>query len=343
MKYLLDPSVFALDANATKREFNIFVNRILLWDKWFNDHPDDVYILSDTSSRLFEMGVFPVYDVFEALANKHDIRHVQPSNVNQIINRLLQRANEIDRYKGCRVDGDMALEEMLANGTKAGRDMQQLLWPLYCRCRMSGERMNTFIVIGKDFDRNVTLDVTYKTLAECKGELVEKEQHDHVELICVPSLPQFFRTSGVARDILVRSDEIDDLYLAVRVAVYQNGELEKVADAYSKYPFTIQRTFHRDYRNNHYLSKPGFLTSYIEAMSHSLLNKSLRHREDFRTGKGGDNPQMRHNAKDGVWLAWRWKVTESVSFQYWRLDAKVRFANIGEHDYFCCSWEEQQS
>ena len=104
--------------------------------------------------------------------------------------------------------------------------------------------------------------------------------------------------------------------------------------------FGIQDTFITDYQNNHYKSQPSFLNSFVDSMSHSLLNMNIRDREDFRTGIGGNNPQKKKAKPEGTWLAWRWKVTESVSFQYWMLNGKYRFANIGEHDYYVCKWEE---
>ena len=123
------------------------------------------------------------------------------------------------------------------------------------------------------------------------------------------------------------------------MSVYQNGNLKKVMDSFDNFNFKIQNTFHKDYLGNHYLSQPSFLTSFKDSMSHSLLNMNLVDLEDYRTGKGGNNPQKKHSTEDGMWEAWRWKVTSSVSFQYWRLNDMYKFANIGEHDYYVCQWE----
>ena len=59
MKYLLDPTVFALDESISERDFNIYVNRLLLWDKWLEKNPGDVYVLSNTEDILYKMFYLP--------------------------------------------------------------------------------------------------------------------------------------------------------------------------------------------------------------------------------------------------------------------------------------------
>ena len=67
MKYLLDPTVFALDESISERDFNIYVNRLLLWDKWLEKNPGDVYVLSNTEDILYKMSYLPIYQVFDKL------------------------------------------------------------------------------------------------------------------------------------------------------------------------------------------------------------------------------------------------------------------------------------
>ena len=194
-------------------------------------------------------------------------------------------------------------------------------------------------MFGKDLDSDINFDVAYQTIIEEDGMLKEMVREDKVKILCRTSLAGFFKDKNTPVDILSKSDSIQDIELAIRVSVYQNGSLGKVMDAYDKFNFKLQNSFHKDYLSNHYLSQPSFLTSFKDSMSHSLLNKNLLDLEDFRTGKGGNNPQKKHSTRDGVWEAWRWKVTTSVSFQYWRLNERYKFANVGEHDYYVCQWE----
>lgn len=347
MKYLLDPTVFALDEKISEQDFKLYVNRLLLWDKWMEQYPNDVYVLSNTEDILYDMRYLPIYPVFDKLVKKYRINYVQASNLNHAINRLLHKSRTIDMDNGVKVDDnvmfvDLKTDKMLddsSHPSKLKDALEKLLWYLYCRCQNKEEAIETFVVFGKNLESSINMNVAYSTLIEEGGELKEIRKEDNVRVLCRPSLAGFFKDKNTPVDILSTSDEIDDISLAIRVSVYQNGNLKRVMEAYDNYTFWIQNTFHRDYTGNHYLSQPSFLTSFKDSMSHSLLNMNLGDVEDFRTGKGGNNPQKKQCTCDGTWEAWRWKVTESVSFQFWRLENKYKFANIGEHDYYVCRWE----
>ena len=347
MKYLLDPTVFALDESISERDFNIYVNRLLLWDKWLEKNPGDVYVLSNTEDILYKMFYLPVYPVFDKLMKKYKIDYVQAGHLSQAINRLLHKSRKIDSTNGSKVDDDVIfinieIDKNIDEGSHPGmlKDaFEKMLWYLYCKCQRSEESIETFVVFGKDLESNININVAYQTITEEDGELTEVVKEDKVRVLCRPSLAGFFKDKNTPVDILTKSDTIDDIDLAIRVSVYQNGNLKKVMDSFDNFNFKIQNTFHKDYLGNHYLSQPSFLTSFKDSMSHSLLNMNLVDLEDYRTGKGGNNPQKKHSTEDGMWEAWRWKVTSSVSFQYWRLNDMYKFANIGEHDYYVCQWE----
>ena len=100
MKYLLDPTVFALDEKISEQDFKLYVNRLLLWDKWMEKYPDDVYVLSNTEDILYDMCYLPIYPVFDKLVKKYRINYVQASNLNQAINRLLHKSRTIDMDSG---------------------------------------------------------------------------------------------------------------------------------------------------------------------------------------------------------------------------------------------------
>lgn len=340
--------LFALDKNATEREFKLYVNRLLLWDKWANEYPDDIFVMSNTMDLLHELFCYPIYPVFEELVKKYKINYVQASDLDMMINRLIRKAKKIDEFEGEKTDNDVIKDEVnvnihLSDDTHPGKSkdaFQNLLWHVYNQSRRSEDHINSFIVFGKNISHNINLNVKYLTI-EGEGDDMREVPYDKtVNIYCRPSLADFFRDSEAPNKILTASDSIDDISLAVRVAVYQNGSLTRVMDAYQNYKFRIQNTFHKDYTGNHYIDQPSFLTSFKDAMSHSLLNMNLVDLEDFRTGKGGNNPQKKQKMPEGIWEAWRWKVTESVSFQYWRLKDHFKFANIGEHDYYVCKWED---
>ncbi len=348
MKYILEPMLFALDENISEHDFKVYINRLVLWDRWLQMYPGDVYVLSDTSELLYEKSFFPIYPVFQKLMKRYDIDYIQASDLNAMINRLVTKAKKIDKMDGRMVDDEMIRVEVKTDmnlapniySAKLRDAFERLLWCMYCQSQKGNVSCDSFVVFGKNQHGKISLDVEYNTIIEDDGELKEVVHKDKVKIVGKSSLADLFKDKDMPLAILKCSDSISDLYLAIRIAVYQNGNLKKVMDAFDNYNFRIQNSFHKDYTGNHYMSQVSFLTSFTDSMSHSLLDMNIRDLEDFRTGRGGNNSQKKHDTQEGVWEAWRWKVTESVSFQYWRLNEKFKFANIGEHDYYFCKWEE---
>lgn len=348
MKYVIDPMSLALDENISEKDFKIYVNRLILWNQWLEKNPEDVYVLSETTLILSQKKYFPIYSTFATLMKKHKVNYVQASDLNQMISKLLTKSQMLDKYKGKNVTSDFDLSSIKLEKSKnafaskeAQNEFEILLWNIYCQCKANNLDSETFIVFGSNLVDNVTINVKYDTIEKFAGkdEYVCKE--DNAKILCRSSLPEFFKDKKTPNDILKKAKCVDDIKLAMRVAVYQNAKLGKVADSL-KYDFVIQKSFMQDFNKWHYQSDESFQRSLMEATSQTLINdkNNLRDREDFRTGIAGNNPQKKKVKPEGTWLAWRWKVTESISYQYWQLNGIQKFANIGEHDYYVCKWED---
>lgn len=347
MKYVLDPMLFALDKTMSKRDFLLYVNRLILWEKWMEKNPEDVYVLSDTSIILGYKNCFPIYDTFDDLVKQHKVDYVQASTLNKAISNIITKAKKIDKCDGQKADINYDLQAFTLqrnNNVFANADSQKMferiLWYVYCHCNQKSIDPETFIVFGSNLVDDVSIDVEYTTLIEKEGEIEEVTKTDNAKVLCKSSLAEFFRCNTAPRSILTKEDDKNAIALAARIAVYQKAGLQRVMESFDKVEIRIQDTFIDDYQNNHYKAQPSFLNSFVESISDTILNMNIRDREDFRTGIGGNNPQKTHRTPEGTWLAWRWKVTESVSYQYWQLNGFQKFANIGEHDYYVCKWED---
>ena len=55
-------------------------------------------------------------------------------------------------------------------------------------------------------------------------------KEEKLRVLCRPSLAGFFKDKNTPVEILTKSDTIDDIDLAIRVSVYQNGNLKKVME-----------------------------------------------------------------------------------------------------------------
>lgn len=343
MKYVLEPMLFAIDENMSEKDFKVFVTRLLTWDKWMDNNPDDIYVMSNTSDLLASLGYFPIYPVFSKLIEKYKVNYVQASDLNIIISKLLTKSKKIDE-----TEGKKFADDAIFNGVKPDEEIEMkeypedmkdhfklLLWHIYCQCKASREKIESFVLFARNLSQDLNMAIEYYTL---DGDNMVKNR-EKVRVFCRSSLKDFFSDAKMPLSILRQTKTKKDMELAIRVSIYQNcgKDKKKIADSL-KYDFTIQDSFWGNFVDAHYSVNDTVLNSLAEAMSHTMLAINNGHnREDFRTGKGGNNPQLTH---EGGFSAWRRFVTSSVKMQYWQKDEYFKFANIGEHDYYVCKWED---
>ena len=341
MKYVLEPMLFALDENCSEKEFKNYVTRIISWDRWLEEHPDDVYMLSTTEQTLSEKLVYPVYEVFQKMMDKYNVTYIKACDLNKSISKLLKETKKIDVVKGEPIDKSAYYQyvELLSDSDGSrlddeGRDaLKDLLWSVYYRMNNEATRAHTYLVFAHNLSDNVTLKVRYTAMKADEDDLVESE--GCVTVKCHSSLKDFFSNECTPDTILSNVQEKKDLKLAVRVSIYQKGNLKKWADSFDNYHFVIQDSFYKNYCDAHYADNDTIKNRLMDEMSNVMLNNHLSQREDWRVDKGGSACQ---ECRYG-YRAWRWFVTRSVKMMYWQKEVHYKFANVGEHDYYVCQWE----
>lgn len=341
MRYVLEPMLFALDENCSEKEFKNFVKRIIRWERWLEEHPDDVYMLSSTEEILSNKMAYPVYPLFQKMMDKYKVTYVKACDLNKSISKLLRETKKIDTIDGCSIINDAIVTNVElradSNGLQVcseGRDsLGDILWSVYCRTKTEGEKADTYLVFAKNLSDKVTLNVKYKTIEDDKEDYVDNEAS--VTIKCHSSLKEFFSNENTPDTILSNVQKKKDLQLALRVSIYQKGGLNKWADAFDNFKFTIQDSFYKDYCDAHYADNTTIKNRLMDEMSNVMLNRHLSQREDWRVDKGGNAGQL---CKNG-YLAWRWFVTQSVKMMYWQNAGDYKFANVKEHDIFVCQWE----
>lgn len=344
MKYVLDPMVLALDEHVSEREFKLYVNRLILWGQWVERYPEDVFLLSNTCELLSMESFFPVYDVFSKLVQKYKVNYVQAADLNKMINKLVGNASKIDNSVVEQVERECDIT-LVKCDVKRGEECPERMWRafervlrcVYCQCKAGVEKSERFVLFGRNLTGQVTVDVTFDTIEEGKDDFVS--HREQTKLMCCSSLKEFFCQREMPVRILQQHRGKEDVSLAIRVAVYQKGNLQRVMDAFTDYHFYIQDSFYKDFSAAKYDCQPAFLSSFTNAVGNCLTGTQVRDREDFRTGRGGNNGQLKKNG----YAAWRWYVTQSVKMQYWQRERDYRLANIKEHDIYECVWEEKSS
>ena len=327
----------ALEPQAGEKEFKLYVNRLLQWFEWIERYPEDVYLLSDTCELLAFENLYPIYQVFDELVKKYKVNYVQAKDLNMFIETVVKNAKKLDKA----LEGVYEFEPVKLVGYRRQK-CDDVVWKAFertlnymcCLCMESGLKQESFVLFGKDLPEMVCYEVEFdgfdKLLKPVKGK-------GEARVKCCSSLKEFFCDNDTSTVILRNHKKKSDIDLAVRVAVYQRGDRKKVMDVFSNYQFYIQDSFYKDFCGAHYESQPNFLGSFTNAMGNCLTGSQERDREDFRTGKGGNNGQLKRNG----YVAWRWFVTKSVKMQYWQKDKDYRFANIKEHDIYECQWEDK--
>lgn len=344
MKYILDPMLFALQDGISERDFNLFVRRLMMWDRWQEDHPEDVYVLSNTIECLSDCGCYPSYHVFKPLLKKYQIRHCSAADIDRTINKLLTQAHKIDQCANKRVDDELIFQRVRIKGyphvaARTGRmkrALDRLLWCIYCQMQRQAARREEFVVFIQGVQGEVSFEVEFDTIEERAGMPVEVHHQEVARVPSCSSLKEFFADEAMTLRLLRLTKERADLMLAIRTAIYQHGQLKKMYDAFDHYDFYIQHSFMKDFHEAHYETNQSLQKSLMLAMSHTLLNLNMAQREDYRTGKGGNDGQLGCKG----FVAWRRYVTQSVKMQYWQKEKYYRFANVKEHDIFVCEWEE---
>ncbi len=335
--------LLALDKDASEREFRSFVKRVITWNRWIDEYPDDVYMISEADNLLATLNFYPVYPVFEELMKRYKVDYVKACDLNKSISKLLNKSKKIDLSEdGENIDSGLECEKVevtndtLPDDNRTKLAFKKLLWYTFCQCKKADNKIEEFVLFSKNLTKELTLKIQYFSFEENGNKLVECEAP--VKLHCYSSLKKYFGSEDTSLSILSQTKTKGDIELALRVAIFKNGELKRVAESIDNYDFVIQDSFFDDFCTAHYPANKTVLNSMMESMSYTLLNKQMCKREDYRTGKGGNNGQMHH----GGYYAWRRYVTTSIKMQYWQKDKRYKFANIREHDRFACVWEDDE-
>ncbi|MGM9760828.1 MAG: hypothetical protein ACI30I_12085 [Parabacteroides sp.] len=305
---------------------------------------EDFLILSDTMHILFKNNCYPLGHVVDRRMKSLGFRSIQGADIDQFMRSLEKKAKKIDdelckqsewEFMDARIKkGNLPVS--LQHSPSMVNSLKKLLWFTYLHSVQGGFPIETYQLFTKELSGLMNVTLKAGKLVDQEGECKMENGSFFTTITCNTSLKDYFNRSDTPETICRYSSDRQDLDLAIRIALFQKGGHKTIADVFNGYSFYIQKSYYKDFEQAHYTHDTSFLRSWLEAMTEILQNTHLDKREDYRTGKGGNNPQKFH----GLYAAWRWCVTRSVKMQYWQKDKYYRFANVKEHDIFVCEWEE---
>lgn len=329
---------FALNENFTEVEFLMFLKRLYEWRDWLKQCPEDVYILSDTQDILANNNLYPVGDILKKLAKTYKVASAQASDLDQFLSNLIRQTQKIDKL--CEAEeyelGSAKIEKskddtLPVRAKEPDEGLQKLLWFTDCHKRLTNAHEGSYVVFANDMKGRFDVSLIGNKLEDDNGNLKILERRDKMSVRFMPSLKTFLLDKDAPVIICQEMETKADFDFAVRISIYQIKTPKKFEDLYKLYNYYIQDSFFKDFCRNKFYDDDSLLRSFFEAMPHTMLYMNMGQRHEFRTGKGGNNPQRK--SKDKKYLAWRRFVTSSVKMHYWQKDEEFWFANIEEHDF----------
>lgn len=346
MNYILDPMLFAFDVEATKEELESYLMEMQVLGDWWNDHRDEMYVLSDMA---YELGDFyPCDELLRPLLKKYNIEWYSLHDLRRVMIRYLEKSKCIDTLcekliidkqemqiverEGI-TDGD--LEEGLSDS------LMKLIWFMFCLKMIHNDKDDAYVVLSKGVTEKMKVDFRYETIETSNGNSRVVANDGSMNLTCYGSLTDFLRKPDTPSRLWRMAENREDLELGLRVAIYQHHEIDELKEALDNYKFVVQASFWDNYVKNKYADRQKDIESTIKSMTNVVLEIYEGNEHNWRTGKKGSNPYMYHKDNNGVeYAAMRKNVTTSIKLHYWKKSPWFRFANIGEHDFEDFVWED---
>lgn len=343
MKYVLEPMLFAFESNMSEQELTDYLDELLILDNWWDRHSENMYVSSTTSDVLWENRYYPIADTLKPLIEKYSINFIQYGDVNKIIDKMLNKTKKIESLydEMCGVTNQTLKEEIqtmphIKRSDELNEEFMKLLGNVFLASVNGGYNEKSFVVITKGISDWVCVEYEYEEIEgdEEKWALVEKKGVQEVN--CKGSLSDFLNDKKTPFLLWKTAERKDDIDLGIRVSILQWKGERYISRIYDDYDFKIQDSFYDDYCNGHYYSKDQEIRSAIQAVMEAVTDQKLRKMHAIRTGKHGNDPQLRKNGYD----AQRRDITTSIKLAYWKKGGEYKIANMKEHDIVECAWEQ---
>lgn len=343
MKYILEPLLFAFDPKASEDELTEYLYELLNLDDWWEEHKDEIYVMSNMGQTLLENNYYPYVESLKPMLDGYGIDFISYKDVSKLLDKYLRKSHFID--KDCEDvmignTGQKFSQPIKSDISKRPKEMHEeflkLLWFVFCLRLIKNDEDETYVVIAKDISESLKVEFKYETFEDVNGKPGIVPHKKNAEISCKSSLSDYLKDAKTPFLIWKYSESKNDIDLGLSIAVLQAENMTCLQDAYTNSKFVIQNSFYEDYCDNHYSERPKDIVSAIDSMVKVI--EDIRHGDEhnMRTGPGGNNPYVFH----GEYAGMRKNVTTSIKLHYWKNKPSYRFAKIGEHDFYDLPWED---
>ena len=343
MKYVLEPMLFAFDQDLSEQELMDYIEELFALDSWWDQHRDNMFIQDSTSDVLCINNYYPTSDTLKPLFEKHRVNYIHYGDIEKIIVKMLNKSKMIEslydeplwELKRLVLKEPISVQPEVKRPKDLHEEFLRLLWHVFLACEMGDYNERSFVVITKGISEIVSAEFEYEEYEDVEGDIVTNEKKGNSTVNCKSSLDDFLKDKETPFLFWKTAERKDDLDLGIRVAVLQRKDEQDLASVYANYDFTLQDSFYEDYCDGHYQNKDQDIRSTIQAITDAVTDQNLRKVHAIRTGKKGNDPQLRVND----YGAERRDITTSIKLAYWKKGREYRIANMKEHDLVEPTWE----
>ena len=342
MKYIIEPLLFAFEKHTTEDELIQYLHIIMDFDSWWNDHKDEVYVLSTTGDVLCVNNYYPLVDSLKPLLDKFKINYVSYKDIGRMLDKYLNKAKAIDKI--CKEEEvieeisrkiEPPIQSDISKRPKVIHDeFMKLLWFFFYLKLINNDDENSYVLFARGLQEKINIEFVYERLVEKGDNVTVRECEDRASINCKPSLLSFLKDTNTPFLMCKHAESKKDIELGIRTKIVQLNNLSKIEDTYC-YMFIIQDSFYEDYCNGYYKNRDSDISSTIQAITEAVMDKNLRKMHAIRKGKSGAEEDLVVNE----YAAKRRDITTSIKLAYWKKGNKYRIANMKEHDFFDISEE----
>jgi hypothetical protein len=342
MKYIIDPYLFSFGEDMSEENLEQYIQTISDLDKWWKNHKEEMYVLSDMGDLLYKHEIYPIAEKLGPILLKYN-SNFEYKDISRMLNRYLDRTNLIDEVckaeyieKTSEIIRTNIIEDIKERPQDFKDALKKLMWFVFCLHIIDNNELDSYVVFSKSLNKEICVEYGYDSIDTDKDSTQIISKSSNAIIYCHSSLKSFQSNKNTPFLMWRYAQNKIDLDHGLRCKVLQEIGLTDIDDIDRSFHFVLQDSFYKDFCNNKYASRSSDIKSALDSMLKVVLNVRHGKEHNMRTGKGGNDPYLFH----GDYIGMRKNVTTSIKLHYWKREPYYQFANIGEHDFYALTWED---
>lgn len=339
MNLYFDPYVLACNKNSIlKCEFDEYIFNLVEWSETIENNWGKVYILEETYELLHNKGLYPLTPVIQSLIEEHNIIYIQTSDVDKIINSILNKLPTIDKSIGiseCIFEiVKFEFDVLQPRDIDFLESLQKLLILVSLECLLKNQRTDSKILISKEFGKNkVSIEAdSIEWDSDIPIPITQPYSLDF-SLCAINNFSNFINMI-LPETVWINAISRECFNIALQMQIYKIDSSIKLFYK-NNLNYSFQESFFETCTNLLFDSQEGKAKMLLRALAEEILGKNKNDTHHLRINETGNAPQI---AKEDF-KAWRRDIDREYHLHYWRNGDIIKFANVVPHNDFKITWE----